>query len=56
MVTQKENRLDLGQILNGGKIFPTKLAQGAIGEENAFLLGTLFVSKFQQLAIARQFM
>jgi hypothetical protein len=54
MVAQKEQRFDLGAIMNGGKIFLAKLSQGAIGEENAYLLGTLLVSKFQQLAMSRQ--
>ena len=54
MVAQKESRFDLGAIMNEGKIFLAKLAQGAIGEENAYLLGTLLVSKFQQLAMSRQ--
>lgn len=54
MVAQRENRLDFAGIMNEGKIFLAKLAQGAIGEENAYLLGTLLVSKFQQLAMARQ--
>jgi predicted DNA-binding transcriptional regulator AlpA len=54
MVAQKENRFDLGAVMNEGKIFLAKLAQGAIGEENAYLLGTLLVSKFQQLAMSRQ--
>jgi predicted DNA-binding transcriptional regulator AlpA len=54
MVAQKENRFALAGIMNEGKIFLAKLAQGAIGEENAYLLGTLLVSKFQQLAMSRQ--
>jgi predicted DNA-binding transcriptional regulator AlpA len=54
MVAQKESRFDLGAIMNEGKIFLAKLSQGAIGEENAYLLGTLLVSKFQQLAMSRQ--
>ena len=54
MVAQRENRFDLADIMNEGKIFLAKLAQGAIGEENAYLLGTLLVSKFQQLAMSRQ--
>jgi hypothetical protein len=54
MVSQKEDRLDFGAIMNGGKIVLAKLAQGAIGEENAYLLGTLLVSKVQQLAMSRQ--
>jgi predicted DNA-binding transcriptional regulator AlpA len=54
MVSQKENRLDFASIMNDGKILLVKLAQGAIGEENSYLLGSLLVSKFHQLALARQ--
>jgi hypothetical protein len=54
IVAQKKNTFDLGAIMNEGKIFLAKLSQGAIGEENAYLLGTLLVSKFQQLAMSRQ--
>ena len=54
MVAQKENRLDFGRMMNEGKIFLAKLAQGQVGEENAHLLGTLLVSKFHQLALSRQ--
>jgi len=54
MVAQKENKLDFRKILDEGKIFLGKLSQGAIGEENAWLLGSFLVSKFHQAAIARQ--
>lgn len=54
MVSQRENRLDFARIMDGGKIFLAKLAQGQIGKENAFLLGSLFVAKFQETAMARQ--
>jgi len=54
MVAQRENRLDFADIMDTGKIFLAKLSQGAIGRENSYLLGTLLVSKFQQLAMARQ--
>lgn len=54
MVTQPENRLDFASIMSEGKILLVKLAQGAIGEENAALLGTLFVAKIHQLALGRQ--
>jgi hypothetical protein len=54
MVVQRESRFDLGSVMNEGKILLAKLAQGAIGEENAYLLGTLLVSKFHQLALSRQ--
>jgi hypothetical protein len=54
MVSQKENKLSLSSVMNEGKIFLGKLAQGAIGEENAHLLGTFLVSKFHQAALSRQ--
>ncbi len=54
MVSQKENRLDFARIMNTGKIFLARLPQGQIGRENAFLLGSLLVAKFQQTAMARQ--
>jgi len=54
MVAQKESRLDFGSIMNDGKILLARLSQGAIGEENAYLLGALLVAKLQQLAMSRQ--
>src|ERR1043166_1960401 len=54
MVSQPENRLDFADIMDTGKIFLAKLSHGLLGRENSYLLGTLLVSKFQQLAMARQ--
>lgn len=54
IVGQKENRLDFGAIMDAGQIFLARLPQGLIGEENSHMLGSLLVSKFHQLAIARQ--
>jgi hypothetical protein len=54
MVSQPENRLDFGQIMDSGKIFLAKLPQGLMGTEDSYLFGTLLVSKFQQLAMSRQ--
>lgn len=54
MVSQRENKLDFADITDSGKIFLAKLSQGQIGRENAYLLGSLLVSKFQQAAMARQ--
>lgn len=53
MMAQKEG-LDFNDILASGKILLIKLAQGLIGEENSYLLGTLFVAKLHQAAQARQ--
>jgi hypothetical protein len=54
MVSQKESRLDFAEIMDGSRIFLARLSHGVVGEENAFLLGTLLVSKFHQLALTRQ--
>lgn len=58
IVGQKHAKLNLGDVMNGAdrKILLVKLPQGMIGEENAALLGSLFVSKFHQHALARQSM
>lgn len=53
IVAQKQG-LNFDEILNTKKIFLAKLSQGLIGEENAYLLGTLFVSKIHQVVMARQ--
>jgi Type IV secretion-system coupling protein DNA-binding domain len=54
MLTQRKSALDFRDILDHSRIFLAKLAQGAIGEENAALLGSLIVAKFHQAAISRQ--
>ena len=54
MVSQKVNRLDFAEIMDSGKILLAKLPQGQIGRENAYLLGSLIVAKFQQAAMSRQ--
>ncbi len=53
MVAQKKG-LDFEHILDTKKILLIKLSQGLIGAENSFLLGTFFVSKMYQAAMARQ--
>jgi hypothetical protein len=54
VVVERENRLDFRRIVDQGKVFLAKLAQGAVGEENAALLGSLIVSAFHQAAMSRQ--
>jgi DNA helicase HerA-like ATPase len=54
IVGQPENRLDFAKMMDEGQIFLARLPQGLIGEENSYMLGSLLVSKFHQLAIARQ--
>lgn len=54
MVVQRENRVDFRSVMDHGKIFLAKLAQGAIGEENAALLGSFLIARFHQTAMSRQ--
>ena len=54
MVSQPENRLDFAHIMDSGKILLAKLPEGLLGRENSHLLGSLLVSKFQQIAMSRQ--
>jgi hypothetical protein len=53
MMAQKEG-LDFRDIFNNQKVLLVKLSQGLIGEENSYLLGTLFVAKLNQAAQSRQ--
>ena len=54
MVSQPENKLDFANIMDTGKIFLAHLSEGLGGEENSYMLGTLLVSKFQQIVMSRQ--
>jgi hypothetical protein len=54
MVVQRENKIDFRSVMDDGKIFLAKLAQGAIGEENAALLGSFLIARFHQTAMSRQ--
>ncbi|MGI8467000.1 MAG: type IV secretory system conjugative DNA transfer family protein [Pyrinomonadaceae bacterium] len=54
IVCQKQTELNFRQIMDNCKIFLIKLSQGLIGKENAYLLGTLLVSKLYQTALSRQ--
>jgi len=46
--------IDIENIVNHKKILLIKLAQGIIGDENAYLLGSLLVSKLHQVVMQRQ--
>lgn len=54
IVCQKNTPFNFREIMDERKILLVKLAQGAIGEENSHLLGTLLVSKLYQTALSRQ--
>lgn len=53
IVSQRQSRFDLGKVMDSGGIFIGRLSQGAVGEQNAYLMGSLLVAKFQQAAMAR---
>jgi hypothetical protein len=54
VVTAVEKSLDFRQVVDERRIFLGRLSQGAIGEENASLLGSLLVSKMHQVCLLRQ--
>lgn len=54
MMAQSKSRLDLRRVLDERGILIAKLSQGAIGIENAHLLGSLLVAKIHQLAMSRE--
>lgn len=53
MLAQK-NGIDFKECIEKKKIVLLKLSQGLIGEDNSYLLGSLFISKFNQVALSRQ--
>jgi len=53
IVSQKAG-LDLSEVIDTKKILLVKLSQGIIGDENAYLLGSLLVSKLHQVIMQRQ--
>lgn len=54
IVCQKKNTLNFRKIIDEKKILLVKLSQGLVGKENSFLLGSLILSKLQQVALSRQ--
>lgn len=54
IVAQRENRLDFASLMRDRRVLLAKLAQGAIGQENSYLLGSLLVAKMHQIVLSRQ--
>lgn len=54
MVAQRAERFDVRAAMDERKILLARLSHGAIGEENAHLLGSLLVAKIAQAAMSRQ--
>ncbi len=53
MVGQKDNVLNFEKFMNEGKIVLVNLSKGKLGDDNAALLGAMFITKIQQAALAR---
>lgn len=54
IVSQRDGALDLARMVVRKQIVLAKLSQGLIGRENAYLLGSLLISKVHQVALGRQ--
>ncbi len=50
---QKENKIDIEQIMNDQKILLINLSKGKIGEENSSFFGAMFLTKIKQAGMAR---
>lgn len=53
MVGQKENRFNLRDVIDTGKILLVNLSKGAIGEDNSALLGSMLVTKLYLAGLSR---
>lgn len=51
--TQVENKIDVADIMNNGKILIVNTSKGLLGEDNSSLLGAFFLTKINQVAMAR---
>ncbi len=53
ILQQPVSTIDLEEIMNSGKILILNLSQGKLGEDNAALLGAMFITKIQLAAMNR---
>lgn len=53
MVGQQQNALNFEKFMNEGKIVLINISKGKLGDDNAALLGAMFITKIQQAALAR---
>lgn len=51
--TSPENKIDVSEIMNKGKILVINTSKGTLGEENSALFGSFFLTKIEQAAMAR---
>jgi len=50
---QKENKVDLSELMNQEKIILINLSKGKLGEENSSFFGSMFVTKIKQAGMER---
>ncbi len=50
---QKENKIDLEELINNNKIILINLSKGRLGEENSSFFGSMFITKIKQAGMAR---
>ncbi|MCS7317397.1 MAG: type IV secretion system DNA-binding domain-containing protein [Candidatus Dojkabacteria bacterium] len=53
MIGQVKSTIDLGEVMNKGKILLINLSQGKVGEENSSLLGGMLVTRLYSNAMQR---
>jgi hypothetical protein len=53
IVGQVKSTIDLGEVMNQGKILLVNLSQGRLGEESSALLGGMIVTRLQSTAMER---
>lgn len=53
IVAQNKSTIDIAEIMNTNKILILNLSKGKIGDENSAFLGSLFITKIQQVAMER---
>lgn len=53
MIGQRKNMLQFEKFMNTGKIVIISISKGKLGDENSALLGSMFITKIQQAALAR---
>jgi hypothetical protein len=53
MVGQRKNVLDFARFMDEGKIVLLNISKGKLGDDNAAFLGSMFITKIQQAALAR---
>jgi hypothetical protein len=50
---QKENKINLEELMNSKKLIFINLSKGRLGEENASFLGAMFITKIKQAGMSR---